>query len=118
MTTAPHDRGAIAFYTRPGCPFSAVLLRRLRRAGLPLDVHDIWADRDAAAFVRSVARGNETVPTVVVGDAAMVNPSARRVLAATAEHAPHLLPEPGTTETDGGRGLRARLRRARGQAAS
>ena len=101
---------ALEFYTRPGCPFSAALLRQLRRRGLPLEVHDIWADRDAAAFVRSVARGNETVPTVVVGDAAFVNPSTRQVLAATAAHAPHLLPEP--TEHDAHRrGLRAWLRR-------
>jgi hypothetical protein len=40
---------------------------------------DIWKNPEAAAFVRSVANGNETVPTVVVGDIRMVNPSARRV---------------------------------------
>jgi hypothetical protein len=52
----------------------------------------IWDDPQAAAFVRSVADGNETVPTVVVGGATMVNPPVRRVLAAVAEHTPHLLP--------------------------
>lgn len=115
---APPEPRAITFYTRPGCPFSASLLRRLRRHGIPLEVHDIWTDRAAAAFVRSVARGNETVPTVVVGGAAFVNPSVRQVLAATSERAPHLLPEPGTATAAGGRSVRAWFRRVRGQAAS
>jgi hypothetical protein len=53
----------------------------LRRSGLAFREINIWDDPDAAAFVRSVADGNETVPTVVVGDVHMVNPSARRVRA-------------------------------------
>ena len=40
---------------------------------------NIWDDPDAAAFVRSVANGNETVPTVTIGTNAMVNPAARHV---------------------------------------
>jgi hypothetical protein len=55
---------------------------------------NIWNDRAAAAFVRSVASGNETVPTVVVGPHAYVNPAARDVLDAVRRHAPHLLPAP------------------------
>ena len=64
---------------------------------LPVREVNIWDDPDAAAIVRSFARGNETVPTVVVGaldsDRAvgLVNPSGAEVLAAVAEHAPHLL---------------------------
>jgi hypothetical protein len=46
-----------------------------------LDERNIWEDPDAAAFVRSVARGNETVPTVVVRGSALVNPPAAEVLA-------------------------------------
>ena len=38
-------------------------------------------DVDAVELVRSVANGNETVPTVIIGDIPMVNPSARRVRA-------------------------------------
>jgi glutaredoxin len=57
----------------------------LRRAGLAFQEINIWDDPDAAAFVRSVADGNETVPTVVVGGAQMVNPSARRVRAVASE---------------------------------
>ena len=57
----------IVVYWRPGCPFCSSLRGGLHRAGLPFREVDIWSDRDAAAFVRSVARGNETVPTVSIG---------------------------------------------------
>jgi len=42
--------------------------------------HNIWDEPKAAAFVRSVADGNETVPTVVIGEQALVNPSAKQVI--------------------------------------
>jgi glutaredoxin-like protein len=74
----------VDFYWRPGCGFCMLLARRLKKAGITMTKHNIWDHPDAAAFVRSVARGNETVPTVVVGDQAMVNPSAKQVLAAVA----------------------------------
>lgn len=48
---------------------------------MPTEDHDIWADEDAAAFVRAHARGNETVPTVDVAGTVLVNPSAGEVLA-------------------------------------
>jgi len=83
----------VEFYTRRGCPISARLARNLQRRRLPLRFHDIWADDDDAAFVRSVARGHETVPTVSVQGTALVAPSARQVLALLAEQAPHLLPD-------------------------
>ncbi len=69
------------------------LERQLRRVDLPTRRHNIWDDADAAATVRSHAGGSETVPTVVIGDQALVNPSARQLLAAVAESAPHLLPD-------------------------
>ena len=49
-----------------------------------LTVHqvNIWANPEAAAFVRSVAGGNETVPTVVVDGHAIVNPALSEVVAA------------------------------------
>jgi mycoredoxin len=71
----------IVLYTRPGCPYCFSLRAGLRRARLPFREIDIWQDPAAAAFVRSVANGNETVPTVTVGDVSMVNPSARQVRA-------------------------------------
>jgi glutaredoxin-like protein len=84
---------AITFYWRPGCGFCMRLDRGLSRLGVTVDKQNIWDDPDAAAFVRSVANGNETVPTVVVGDQAMVNPSLDLVVAALHEFAPHLIPD-------------------------
>ena len=43
---------------------------------------NIWEDPEAAAFVRSVADGNETVPTVVIDGHPIVNPAPRLVVAA------------------------------------
>ena len=82
----------VEFYTRRGCPISARLARQLQRRRLPMRYHDIWADERDAAFVRSVARGNETVPTVLIGDTALVAPSVRQVFAVLIDQAPHLLP--------------------------
>jgi glutaredoxin-like protein len=65
----------ITVYWRPGCGFCGSLLRQLDRYGLPYDQVNIWEHPEGAAFVRSVARGNETVPTVSVGATAMVNPT-------------------------------------------
>lgn len=72
----------VTVYWRPGCGFCAGLFRMLDHHGVAYEAVDIWRDPDAAAVVRSVARGNETVPTVVVGQVAMVNPDVRQVLAA------------------------------------
>ncbi|MBB5154329.1 glutaredoxin family protein [Saccharopolyspora phatthalungensis] len=90
----------VVVYTRPGCPFCTSLRAGLRRQGLAFTEVNIWEDPAAAAVVRSIADGNETVPTVVVGDWQAVNPSAGSVLSAVGEHAPHLLPErqPGPVE--------------------
>jgi glutaredoxin-like protein len=92
VDAAPSD--TVIVYWRPGCGFCASLRRRLRRAGLAVQEVNIWNDRAAAAFVRSVASGNETVPTVVVGRHAYVNPAARDLLDAVRSEAPHLLPNP------------------------
>jgi mycoredoxin len=81
---------AITFYWRPGCGFCMGLERGLSRIGVPLDKRNIWEDPDAAATVRSIANGNETVPTVVVGDTKMVNPSVAAVLDAVRDQVPHL----------------------------
>lgn len=89
--------GDIVLYWRPGCTFCILLrlrlraVRLLRHRKLRYTKVNIWRDADAAAFVRSVADGNETVPTVTVGSTTMVNPSPRRLLAAVRSEAPHLL---------------------------
>lgn len=68
-------------YWRPGCGFCSMLRAGLQRDGIPYREVNIWEDPEAAAFVRSVARGNETVPTVTVGSVSLVNPTAHEVAA-------------------------------------
>jgi mycoredoxin len=75
----------VTMYWRPGCGFCSALQRNLDQRGVSYEKRNIWDDPEHAAFVRSVARGNETVPTVTVGDVAMVNPSADLVEATIAE---------------------------------
>ena len=77
----PTGVAPVTFFWRPGCGFCSRLKRDLLGAGVELDERNIWDDPEAAAFVRSVARGNETVPTVVVRGTALVNPPAREVVA-------------------------------------
>ena len=72
----------IVMFWRPGCGFCAALERQLVSAELTFDKRNIWDSTDDAAFVRSVANGNEIVPTVVVNGTAMVNPSLTDIQAA------------------------------------
>ncbi|GGM62906.1 hypothetical protein GCM10012275_36990 [Longimycelium tulufanense] len=80
----------VEFYWRPGCPFCTALRGPLRRSGLPVREVNIWEDPEAAARVRAAAGGNETVPTVFVGNRAMVNPSTGEILAAVRKQAPEV----------------------------
>lgn len=82
---------SIEFYWRPGCPFCAMLERDLNSANIPLAKRNIWEEPQAAEFVRSVAGGNETVPTIHVAGKAMVNPPIEQVKLLLAEVAPHLV---------------------------
>src|SRR5689334_17344184 len=70
-------------YWRPGCPFCMRLRASVGRRASRLHWVDIWADPAGAASVRAVADGNETVPTVITRDAAMVNPKPEVVRALT-----------------------------------
>ena len=97
---------AVTFYWRPGCGFCSMLRSGLRRRGVPLDERNIWEDADAAAAVRAVARGNETVPTVVVDGVALVNPRPAQVVALLQACAPHLLPDDPPAATGVGGALR------------
>ncbi|KZB83273.1 glutaredoxin domain-containing protein [Amycolatopsis regifaucium] len=72
----------VEFYWRPGCGFCAALERPLSKSGFNVKRVNIWEDPAAAARVRSVADGNEVVPTVFVGSKAMVNPSFAEIEAA------------------------------------
>lgn len=61
-------------YWRPGCRYCLRLRFRLgARAGRAYWVN-IWQDPAGATAVRAVTGGDETVPTVVAGDEAVVNP--------------------------------------------
>ncbi|HEY5664951.1 MAG TPA: glutaredoxin domain-containing protein [Ilumatobacter sp.] len=83
---------AVHYYWRPGCGFCSRLRRALDDAGIATVDHNIWENPAAAAVVRSHAAGNETVPTVVIGDVGLVNPSLAAVAGTLQQSAPHLLP--------------------------
>lgn len=76
------ERPTVRVYWRPGCLFCARLRRGLRVAGMKATEINIWESPSAAAIVRQVTGGDETVPTVIVGDRALVNPSVAAVFAA------------------------------------
>ncbi len=92
--THPHTHPSppVTVYWRPGCGFCSTLLRKLESIGVEHTRINIWDDDDAAAFVRTVANGNETVPTVTVGDRALVNPKHRQIINALKEVAPEHVP--------------------------
>jgi len=91
----------IDLYWRPGCPFCSALERRLDGSPLPIERHNIWDDESAAAAVRAHADGNETVPTVVIGDVGLVNPSVGDINAAVRANAPQLAELLGPEEPPG-----------------
>lgn len=71
------EQGAtgVVVYWRPGCGFCAMLKARLGGLRERATWVNIWEDDEAAAFVRSVNDGNETVPTVVIDGIPVTNPS-------------------------------------------
>ncbi len=97
----PASIGAVEFYWRPGCPFCMALRRPLRRSSLPVREINIWQERSAADRVREATGGDETVPTVFVGEHALVNPRFRQVEELVRERAPHLLTEAGAAPRTG-----------------
>lgn len=72
----------VVIYWRPGCIFCTRLRGALGRATRRTSWVSIWADREAAAWVRSVNGGDETVPTVRIGDEVHTNPDPEIVRAA------------------------------------
>ena len=85
------ERDEIVIYWRPNCMFCLDLLLRLTFTRLRYRKVNIRKNPRARAFVRSVANGNETVPTVVVAGRALVNPSKRQLIEAVRTHAPQAL---------------------------
>jgi mycoredoxin len=80
------DKPQVVLYWRPGCGFCVRLARHLVSIDVEPELRNIWEEPDAAEFVRSVNRGNELVPTLVVGDIVLSNPSADQVRDALAAH--------------------------------
>lgn len=105
----------VVLYWRPGCRYCSALRRRLRRLGVRTTEVNIWTDPGAAAVVRGVAGGNETVPTVVIGRTALVNPTGAQVLEAARRLAPNAVDDTvaGRSPVRSGPALLARLRRIR-----
>lgn len=68
-------RGVPLIYWRPGCSFCLRLRFALGAAGRRAVWVNVRRDQAASARVRSVNDGNETVPTVFVGDAHRTNPA-------------------------------------------
>lgn len=105
----PQDAGStrsegVEVFWRPGCPYCAALRRTLRRRRIPATWRNIWTDDQARALVCAANGGNETVPTVRVGERTLTNPS-------WSELAPvlgHGLP-PGQPPAHGRRGPRRAL---------
>lgn len=65
----------VVIYWRPGCMYCEALRRGLGKLQKSATWINIWADPEAAAYVRSVNEGNETVPTVVIDGVPHTNPS-------------------------------------------
>lgn len=80
--TEPVSNARVQVLWRPGCPYCSRLRRGLGRAGVATIDRDIWSDPAAAARVRQATGGDETVPTVLIGSTALVNPSVAQVRAA------------------------------------
>lgn len=70
---------AVEVFWRPGCPYCASLRRDLARRGVSATWRNIWADEAARAVVRAANAGNETVPTVRIGQETFTNPSGAAV---------------------------------------
>ena len=82
---------SVTLYWRPGCPYCIRLRRGLRRARITVSEVNIWEEPAGAATVRGVAGGNETVPTLIVGDQSLVNPSTHSAVEAIRAYAPELI---------------------------
>jgi len=71
----------LTVYRRDYCGYCRMLERALQGADVDYDRRDIYDDPQAAAFVRSVNNGDETVPTVVLPNGEVrINPRPKDLL--------------------------------------
>jgi mycoredoxin len=66
---------------RPHCGFCRILLAELERHDIAFEARDIWVDDEARSWLHRRI-GSETVPSVVIGDGVLVNPSLADVVEA------------------------------------
>ncbi|KJF17611.1 glutaredoxin domain-containing protein [Acidithrix ferrooxidans] len=97
----------IEVYWRPGCPDCMYLRRGLSKLGIETLERNIWADPSAREYVRKVASGNETVPTVAIGDTNLINPTVEDVIEVIRQLIPGLLIKgsDSTPDNDGRRAI-------------
>jgi mycoredoxin len=75
----------LTMYTTVWCGYCRRLKAQLDRAGISFREVDIEHDAAAAAFVAGINGGNQTVPTVLLPDGAVLtNPTIGQITAATA----------------------------------
>lgn len=72
--STPTAPDAVEVYWRPSCPYCNRLLRWFDDAGVSYRLHNIWEDDAARSYVQAHNRGNETVPTVSIGEVVLTNP--------------------------------------------
>ncbi len=77
MSTTP----TVEAFFRPGCPFCWRLRLSLAARGISATWTNIWRDDEARNTVRLANNGDETVPTVRIGDWMRTNPSGGKVAA-------------------------------------
>jgi len=76
----PPEAGTITMYSTTWCGYCRRLKTQLDREGIGYTEVDIEQVPDAAAYVREVNNGNQTVPTVLFPDGtAVTNPSIAEV---------------------------------------
>lgn len=80
--TADPAAHRVVVYWRPGCVYCLRLRGALGKYRTQATWVSIWADADAAAYVRSVNDGDEIVPTVVIDGQVHTNPDPEIVRAA------------------------------------
>lgn len=84
----------LVVYWRPGCPYCRRLLGALERAGVRTRLENIWELDEARRFVTEHNDGDETVPTVSLGDRVLTNPDPQALISAIASDFPDLLDPP------------------------
>lgn len=70
----------LTMYSTPWCGYCIRLKHQLKREGITFIEINIAHDPESARYVEQVNGGNQTVPTVVLGDGTpLTNPSLREI---------------------------------------